>query len=170
MNEVMNAILNRRSIRSYTEQRIPDEELQQIVKAGLYAPSAMNRQTWHFTVVHNRGKIAQLAKAMGNAMKNPDYNFYLPDALILVSNQKDGCREDCACALENIFLAAYSFGVSSCWINQVKDVAQDADVREILTGFGVPEGHVVIGTAALGYAAQEVQAPQRAENTVSWVK
>lgn len=170
MNQVIEAIRNRRSIRQYTERQISREDLEQIVEAGLYAPTAMNRQTWHFTVVHSRDKIARLAKAMGKVLGNPGYNFYLPDALIMVSNHKDGCPKDCACGLENIFLAAYSLGIGSCWIDQVKDTEKDPEVKAILTEFGVPEDHVVVGTAALGYAVKEAAAPARAEGTVSWVE
>ena len=58
MNEVMENILTRRSVRAFLEKEIPMEELEQIVKAGAYAPSAMNRQTWKFTVLTDREKSA----------------------------------------------------------------------------------------------------------------
>ena len=65
MNEVMEAILNRRSIRAFTGRHIEMEELQQIIDAAVYAPSAKNQQSWHFTVVRNMEKIAELAAAVG---------------------------------------------------------------------------------------------------------
>ena len=61
--------------------------------------------------------------------------------------------EDNACALENIFLAAHSFGIGSVWINQMRDLCQESEVREILNSWDIPRSHKVFGMAALGYAA-----------------
>ena len=68
MNEVMENILTRRSVRAFLEKEIPMEELEQIVKAGAYAPSAMNRQTWKFTVLTDREKIGKLAALMAEKL------------------------------------------------------------------------------------------------------
>ena len=71
MNQVMEALLNRRSIRAFEEKPIPREEIEQIVEAGRYAPSGMGRQTWKFTVVVNREKIQKFPKKDGdNLPKN----------------------------------------------------------------------------------------------------
>ena len=64
-------------------------------------------------------------------------------------------KEDNACALENIFLAAWSFGIGSVWINQLQGICDRPAIREILDSFGIPKNHVVYGMAALGYPAQE---------------
>ena len=58
--------------------------------------------------------------------------------------------EDNACALENIFLAAHSFCIGSVWINQLRDICEEEEVRDILTDWGIPENHQVFGMAALG--------------------
>lgn len=156
MNVIMENLLTRRSTRAFSGQRIPKEELEQILQAALYAPSGMGRQTWKFTAVVNQEKIQKLAAAVGKELGREGYNFYNPAALIIPSNEKDSAwgRDDNACALENIFLAAHSFGIGSVWINQLNNGVADApEVRAILKEFGVPDTHTVYGIAALGYAS-----------------
>ena len=158
MNEVMKNILTRRSVRAFNEQDIPRKALDQILQAGLYAPSGMNKQTWQFTAIVNREKIQELAKLIEKALGRKGYNFYNPSVIILVSNERESNwgKEDSACALENIFLAAHSFGIGSVWINQLKDICDEPEIRNYLQEIGVPENHLVYGIAALGYAATEV--------------
>ena len=93
---------------------------------------------------------------MGKTLGRDGYNMYDPTALIIPSNLKDSPfgKEDNACALENLFLAAYSYGVGSVWINQMRDICDDPAIRPILTQLGIPEDHVVYGMAALGYPAE----------------
>lgn len=159
MNEVMKNLLTRRSTRAFQEREIPREELEEILQAALYAPSGMNRQTWKFTAIVNQEKIQKLAAAVGAELGREGYNFYRPSALIIPSNEKDSVwgKEDNACALENIFLAAHSFGIGSVWINQLNnDIADKPAVRAILKEFGIPDMHTVYGIAALGYPASPV--------------
>lgn len=156
-NSVIENILSRRSIRAFNDKKINQAELEEIIKAGLYAPSGMGKQTWHFSAVTNRDKIQRLAKIIEKKLSRQGYNFYNPDVIIIPSNDRESPwgMEDNACALENIFLAANSFGIGSVWINQLRDICDDDEVREILTEFGVPKNHRVYGIAALGYAKEE---------------
>lgn len=155
MNAVMDNLLGRRSIRAFEDRQIPREELDQILKAAQYAPSAMNRQTWQFTAVLSREKIQKLAKAIGEVLQRDNYTMYEPQAIIITSNARDARFgvDDNACALENMFLAAHSFGIGSVWINQLRDACDAPAVRRMLHDFGIPDDHVALGIAALGYAA-----------------
>ena len=154
MNEVMNAILTRRSIRKFTADPSPAEVLEDLVKAALHAPSGMGKQTWQFTVVKNREKIRRLAEAAGKILGRENYDMYQPMILIIPSNQRDNPhgKEDNACAMENMFLAAHSLGIGSVWINQLQGICDEPAIREILNEFGIPADHIVYGMAALGYA------------------
>ena len=76
MNEVMNAILTRRSIRKFTADPIPAEVLEDLVKAALHAPSGMGKQTWQFTVVTNQEIIHRLCGLIGTELGREGYDMY----------------------------------------------------------------------------------------------
>lgn len=165
MNEILKNIMTRRSVRKFSLKAIPEDVLNDIVTAGLYAPSAMNTQLWQITVVKNDEKIVSLQKAVAKALDRPDYHrFYGAPVFIIVTVPEDYRHGavDTACVLQNMFLAAHSLGVGSVWINQLRDCCNDADVRKLLTSFGIPENHVCYGCAAVGYADCEL--PDDREN------
>ncbi|MEW4413111.1 nitroreductase [Clostridium sp. AN503] len=155
MNSVMENLLTRRSVRAFEKKAIPADELDQILQAAVYAPSGMGRQTWQFTVVTDREKIQKLAAVVEKELNRPGYDMYAPEVIIIPSNERDSRfgKEDNACALENIFLAAHSFGIGSVWINQIRDICDAPAARALLKEWGVPDSHVVYGIAALGYPA-----------------
>jgi len=173
MNDVLQNILTRRSVREFKAEQIKDEELDLILKAGIYAPSGMNKQSWQFTVVQNKEKIELLAKVVREALgRDAGYNFYAPPTLIMLSNEKDNTNglADCACALENIFLMANSLEIGSCWINQLKTICDGKEVREVLSGFGVPGNHIVWGIAAIGYPNSVAKNHERKDGVIKYVK
>ncbi len=157
MNMVMENLLTRRSVRAFLDKPIPVEELREILKAAAYAPSGMGRQTWQFTAITDCKKIQQLAAAVSKELGRDNYDMYQPQVLIIPSNQADSKfgKEDNACAMENIFLAAWSFGIGSVWLNQLQGISDRPAIRAILTQWGIPTDHVVYGMAALGYPAAE---------------
>ena len=163
MNEVIQNILTRRSVRKFNDQLLEREKLEAILKAAIYAPSGMNKQTWQFTAITNKEKIEELAKLIEKILERKGYNFYEPAAIVLTSNERDSrwAKEDNACALENMFLAAHSMGVGSVWINQLQDICDHEEVRAYLKSVGIPDEHLVFGIAALGYADGPV--PLKAE-------
>ncbi len=172
--DAMQCLLERRSIRSFTDKQIEKCDLEKIAKAAYHAPSAMNRQQWQFTVVRKAEVIERLADCLRKKLnRDKGYNFYKPNALILCSIVRDNPHgiEDCAVAMENIMLAAHSLGIGSVWINQFKGVCDDENVRKELQAIGVPDNHIVCGTAALGYASEDaVRNFEKNENVVKWVE
>lgn len=156
MNGVIENILTRRSVRAFSEKEISREELELLVKCALYAPSARNLQTWKFTVLTKKEDITELASAMGEALGREGYDMYKPAALIIPSNKSDSPfgRDDNACALQNIFLAAHSLGIGSVWINQLNGICDEPKVRAVLNRLEIPADHIVFGMAALGYPAE----------------
>ena len=172
MNEVMKNILTRRSVRKFSKQPVEREIIEDIVKAGLYATSAMNRQTWKFTVVTNQEKIKKLCEAIGNELGRGGYDMYQPTLLIIPSNHRDTVwgREDNACALENMFLAAHSYGVGSVWINQLQGISDKPEIRAVLDAFGIPAEHVVYGVASMGYPAETVTDEKARIGAVAYIE
>ncbi len=157
MNEVINNIMTRRSIRDFTDKKIEKADMELLIKCALTAPSGANRQTWKMTGVLNQELIKKIYTVIGKVLGNEKYNMYLPTALIIPSNEKDSKwgRDDNACALQNIALAGHSIGIGSVWINQFVGICDVKEVRQLLTELNIPKTHDVYGIAALGYSANE---------------
>lgn len=99
MNAIIENLLTRRSTRAFLQKEIPDNELNEILQAAIYAPSGMGKQTWKFTVLCNQEKIQQLAELIGRKLGRKGYDMYRPQVLIIPSNQKEnphGIRQ-CMC-------------------------------------------------------------------------
>lgn len=173
-NETLETLISRRSTRKYSDKQVEREDLETILNAALHAPSGMNFQTWHFTAIRSTEKLEELNRrivlaaaetedlSLQKHAKNSEYRcYYGAPTLVIVSNEEtqSWAAQDCACALENIFLSAHSLGISSCWINQLRMTYNVPIVREYLTELGVPENHRVFGSAALGYA--NLDAPRK---------
>ena len=169
MNETLQTIKARRSVRAYTEQQVSAEDLNLILEAATYAPNGMHLETWHFTAIQNKDLHT---RERGHSQTYCCY--YHAPTLVIVSNEPDKwwAGMDCACALENIFLAAKSLGIGSCWINQLGQTCEDPDVRAFLTKLGVPESHKVYGCAALGYAPADAPVKEKKvkEGTVTIIR
>lgn len=172
MNDVITNIKTRRSCRAYREQQIKTEDLNEILDCALSAPSGMNSQGCYYTAIQNREILQELNEAVKIAFReigdargsNEDYNFYYnAPTLILVTAKKDYkfFFTDGSVGLENIFLAAHSLGLSSCWINQLKDTCDNKSVRRILDRCHIPSDFGVVGCAAIGYSIKEGIAPKR---------
>jgi nitroreductase len=192
MNEVIKNMLTRRSARAYKPEQISDSDLNLILEAATYAPSGMNTQTWHFTAVQNKEKLQKLNELVKAAIlnlpdnpnmpslsgfkknaENPNYCFfYNAPTLVITSNTKSPIAGfDNSAALQNIFLAANSLNINSCWIHTLVMLCDIPEVRTFLTELGVPQDHAVYGSSALGFnAGGELKAPPRKDGTVSIVK
>ena len=190
--EVMHCIRSRRSIRRFTEEQIDDSQLDAILDAATWAPSGSNNQTWLFTAVQNKDVLAKInealrqgflnwtpdddypakKKAVVNARNEAHKYFYQAPTLIIASNVPNyqNGMADCATALQNIFLAAASLGLGSCWINQPRWLTNDLPLRTLLASIGLPEHHILYGAAAIGRPAHTPRAPERKEGTVNIVR
>lgn len=157
MNEVISNILTRRSVRDFSDKTLAKEDMEILIKAGLYAPSGMGKQTWKFVGILNQDIIKELADNISTVLSRENYNFYKATALVIISNEKTGkwSRDDNACALQNVMLAAHSIGIGSVWINQLNGICDNELIRPILDKIGIPAEHEVYGIAALGYQISE---------------
>lgn len=159
VNPVMQAILGRRSIRKFIDKEIPTAIIDMICKAGIYAPSGHNLQTWKFTVIRNAERIEELKKVAKKAAVENKVHFYgfeNPKCMILISNDRrnpDGIQ-DASCAAQNMMLAAYSFKLGSVWLNPLMKICDKPEIRALLDSYGVPTEHIVWASIALGYPAE----------------
>ena len=174
MNEVMNTILHRRSIRRFNDRQIEEPALRQILQAGLYAPSAGGRQGVIFAVCQNREineRLGKIKRANSNPhMANGDNYvsreqpsiaddpklinaFYGAPTVITLFAPKNFLfsQEDCAAAAENMMLAADSMGIGSCYIGQGWTAFADPYGQEKLREWSIPTDHYAVMQLLLGY-------------------
>lgn len=159
MNETISSLLGRRSIRSFSDKQISLDDLKIIAETARMAPSARNHQKWKFTVLQNKELIKELCSVIEKELERDGYDMYCPNAVIIATAETDYefAKEDCACALENIFVAAHSLGIGSVWINQLREICDREQVRALLTKLNIPQNHSAFGMAALGYANGEAK-------------
>ncbi len=193
-NPVLENIYRRRSVRNYRPDPVPDEVLLELVKAGIYAPSATNQQAWRFIVVTDRAQIDRYAdrakrlwqnhiglrlgallgvpglKRYVKMMDAPEFHLFhhAPALVFIFAPKRRLVVEDCSCAAENMMLAARSLGLGSCWIGFAGPLGSDKRTREELK---VPKGYRLIATMVFGYPKNEnVKAPSRNEDVIiNWV-
>lgn len=148
---VIDNIMTRTSIRQFTDKPVPKDTLDLIVKAGMAAPSAMNKQPWAFVVVTEKATLDSL-----NALK-PWFNLKTATAAIIVcgdlSKTEDGfAREywvqDCSAVTENILLAAHAYGLGAVWCGVYPNPELMPGVSKIL---GLPENIIPLNVVTMGY-------------------
>ncbi len=156
MNETIKALITRNSSRCYQDKHIEKELLEQIIKAGLNAPSGMNRQTQRFVAVTDDEIIEKLSKMNGAVAGMAHDPFYGAKDVIIVLAKKEGTYiYDGSLAMGNLLNAAWSLGVDSCWIHRAKEVFESEEGKALLKKWGIEDDVEGIGFCILGYAKQE---------------
>ena len=156
MNTVIQAMLDRRSCRSYKEEQINEEALSQILLAGTYAASGMGRQAAKIVVVQDRETREQLRRMNAAILGTPDADpFYgAPTILIVLADPEVRTwNEDGSLVMGNLMLAASTLGVASCWIHRAKEEFDSPEGKALLKKWGIDERYRGIGHCILGYAA-----------------
>lgn len=158
MNEVLKAIRDRRSIRSYEPEQITDEQLQALLDAALQSPTARNTQQWHFSVVQNRALLdefsAEDARLIGQG-DNPDFHLFHGAPTVIFISRPENCDNrfvevDCGIAVENIALAAQGLGLGSVIVGLPKKVFLSDRGAHYCAKFGFPEGYCFSIAIAIG--------------------
>ena len=154
MNEALEKILERRSIRAYKPEQITDSELDFVIRAGLAAPSAMNRQPTVLLAIQDKDIIARLSRLNALVMRAEGVDpFYgAPTVIVVLADRNIATHvEDGALVLGNLMNAASALGLGSCWINRAKEVFEMPEAREILRGCGIGDEYIGVGHCILGY-------------------
>ena len=152
MNDAMNNILTRKSVREFVAGEVEQEKIDNLLKAAMAAPSARNQQTWEFIVVKDRDILLQLAEAM------PYAKMAATAALAIVvcgnlsrcgeGHRKEYWKQDCSAATENILLAAHAQGLGAVWTAVYSDPERVEDAVRIL---GIPDGIIPLNIIPIGY-------------------
>ena len=169
MNETISCLLNRRSVRAYRPEQIKPAELETILQAGLYAPSAMNLQSSIMLVIQDRETIAMLSRLNAMVMGRDTDPFYGAPTVIVVLADKNAPNhvQDASLVMGNLMNAAFSLGVDSCWINRALEVFEMPEARALLREKGISDDYVGVGNCILGYRSGELPAaPPRREGRI----
>ncbi len=189
MNHVLDAIKNRRSVRSYEHRPVAENIINVIIESANQAPSAMNSQPWRFVVIRddsireqllntalpNAKKILEQVKETDplryeqimeryNKLKDPIY--YSAPVVIFVIGSGRYADHSCPLACENIMLAAHSLGLGSCWVAFGSMVTEDAGIKNILE---LKDDEKIFGPVVLGYPDGSTEPPPKKDPEVKWI-
>lgn len=162
MNEALHNILTRVSVRKYADRQVPDELLDQVLEAGLYAPSGMNNQGCLLVAVRDKETVSQLSRLNAAVMGRDADPFYGAPCVIVVLGDPEGYPcwlQDGSLVMGNLLNAAHALGLGSCWINRAMEVFDQPEGKALLNKWGVPERYRGVGNCILGYPA-EAPAPK----------
>lgn len=178
-------ILTRRSIRKYTDQPIDRKDLEEILEAGCWAPSAVNLQPWYFVAIQSKEEIKKMADIMHRVADGiePNLKERFANAPSVVDEtvtfirklgnapvyilafqlkpdyevEADGVNLSIGAAIENILLAAHEKGIGSCWLTAPVEAKAGNELRDL---FAPGKGEMV-ALITLGYPEKEGKAPKR---------
>ncbi len=149
----MDAIYKRRSIRKYTSESVPEEEVLQFIKAGMNAPSAGNQQPWHFVVINDRKILVEITNIHPYAqMLEQASCAILVCGDLDLEKHKGYWVQDCSAATQNILLAIADRGFGGVWLGVYPRQDRVEGIRKLLQ---IPERIIPFALVSLGVPAEE---------------
>ncbi len=171
--DAMETMLTRKSIKKYKSEPVPKELIEQVIAAGLNAPSGLNKQTPIILAVTNKQVRDELSKL--NAGKDPFFRadpFYGAPVVLVVLADKSmhTYLYDGSLVMENLQLAAHALGLGACWIHRAKETFETPEGKAILEKLGLEGEYEGIGNCILGYPDHDPEKKPRRENRVFWIE
>lgn len=153
MDERLQIIFSRRSIRKYTSQPVSEADLTSLLEAGMAAPSAMNKRPWHLAAVTDK----QILREIGSG---PPYDRTLPEAALVIvvcgdPSISDWWLQDCTLATENILIAAAGLGLGAVFMGCHGKPEREGPIRRAL---GIPDKIGMASVLSIGHPAEEKEA------------
>lgn len=162
MNAVIKNMMERRSCRTYTDQLVPQDVLDQILEAGEWAPSGMGMQNTIMVAIQKPELVKKLSEMNAAVMGAEHDPFYGAPTVIVVF--ADPVRptfvEDGALVMGNLMNAAHALGVDSCWIHRAREVFSTEEGKKLKKEWGVPDCCEGIGHCILGFASAPIPEPK----------
>lgn len=157
MESTINDILTRRSVKKYKSAPVPQEIIDKIINAGLYAANGMGAQSPIIIQVTNKEMRDKLSKMNADVMgANTDPFYGAPAVLVVLADKnRPTAVYDGSLVMGNLMLAAHALGIGSCWIHRAKEEFESEEGKEILKSLGIEGEYVGIGHCILGYADGE---------------
>ncbi|MCF2668706.1 MULTISPECIES: nitroreductase [Lachnospiraceae] len=173
MNESIKNMIERRSIRAYKPDMVKKEDIEEIVKAGTYAATGMNRQSPVIIAVtdqETRDKLSAMNAAIMGTDTDPFYGA--PVVLIVLADKsRPTYLYDGSLVMGNMMNAAHSLGLGSCWIHRAKEEFESEDGKELLKKWGVEGDYEGIGHCVIGYVEGDYpETKPRKEDYVYYVE
>ena len=167
--------MTRRSVRSYTDKMPSKEVIEEIVKAGMNAPSGKNKQSAIILAVTNREVRDKLSRLNAVVIGKDGFDpfFGAPVVLVVMADSSVWTwKEDGALVMGNLLNAAHAKGLGCCWVHRAREVFMIDEGKELLNQLGInPERYVGIGNCILGYVNGDYpEAKPRKENYVYWIE
>ena len=159
----------RRSIRKYESRQVPVELLDQVLEAGTYAPTGMNRQSPVIVAIQDPEIIRMMERENGAVMGNPEGTPFYGAPTVIVVFADSRCLtgfEDACLVMGNMLNAAYALGLGSCWIHRAKETFQSEAGKKLMAQWGLDENYYGVGNCILGYSAETPALRPRKENYI----
>lgn len=156
--KMLDLIKSRYSEKNYSDREVPADLLEQIIEAGVFAPSGRNRQAVRFMVVQDKDTIKFLSKLnarVGGFPEGTDPFYNAPVVVAVFADREVSTHiEDGSLALGNMLNVAFSLGVGSCWIHRAKEMFETDEGRAVAREYGIPDSYIGVGNCTLGYGAE----------------
>lgn len=173
MNEVIKALVERRSCKRFRSEQVKEEQLQEILKAGTYAANGRGRQAAKIVVVQDPQALAQLERMNADILGAPELRpFYgAPTVCVILARREVYTGvEDGSLVIGNMMAAAWSLGVGSCWIHRAREEFESPEGKALLQSWGIEGDYIGVGHCILGYPEGEyAPAAPRKEDYVTRV-
>jgi nitroreductase len=153
--EGLETILTRRSVRAYEAKPVPEDIIEKLLKAGMYAPSARNIQPWEFIVIKDsdvKKKVSKIGPYWGMLVSAPLGIMVV--ANLSLCGPSEMYVQDCSAVTENILLAAHAMGLGGVWLGLYSN---EERMREVTELFNLPENIVPISMISIGYPAETIR-------------
>jgi nitroreductase len=184
MADALEVLMTRRSVRNFLADQVGDEDIRKIVDAGLHAATAMNRQSWHLTIVQDKELLDALSGAVGSVLvdsgvpslieraRSSGFSSFhhAPTVIFVAGDGSHYSSADCANASQNMCLAATALGLGSCYIGSFVQAFDHPSGKKLLERFSLPAGYKPIFAIALGYPAQDATTTKNREWKVSYIR
>lgn len=171
--ETMKTLTERRSVRSYKPDPIPAELLEEVLRAGTWAPTGMNRQSPIILAVTNKAVRDRLSAINAGVMGRDGDPFYgAPVVLVVLADKSVPTHVyDGSLVMGSLMLAAHEKGLGSCWIHRARETFESEEGKALLKELGIEGEYEGIGNCILGYPEGELpEAKPRKDNYIYYIK
>lgn len=160
MHDILDVLKGRRSVRKYKEEPVPEDLMEEIIQAGLYAPTGMNRQETLILKITEPSAVRELGQINGKLMGREGFDgFYGAPAVLCIFSKRGartGIHDGCS-VLSNMMNEAASLGLGTCWIHRGKEQFETPEGKELLKKSGIDgDAYECVDSVVVGFPEGEI--------------